>query len=96
MQVHLLTPAGTQSGPHSLEEVRSLWVSGQITLDYRYWQEGLADWKPVVDLEPQLKTRPVQAFAIPMTASWSHPPQRIASATESPWRRPGRSPAPRW
>jgi len=65
---YLLTASGEQAGPYSLDQVRSLWESGKITLDTPYWSQGLSEWQPIRKLEslfrPQLLALP--SSAIPM------------------------------
>lgn len=41
---------GEQRGPYSEEQVRAMYVSGTITSDVQYWQEGQAEWLPIDEL----------------------------------------------
>jgi hypothetical protein len=45
-----------EAGPYTLEQVRSMWTSGAVTLNTHYWREGMAEWEPlrtiVASLQP--------------------------------------------
>src|ERR1043166_7810628 len=46
MQIYVAR-AGQQTGPFSLEEVRSMLDSGRIALTDLAWKEGLESWQPL-------------------------------------------------
>lgn len=46
----LLGIGGKQTGPFSLEQVRAMLKSGQLSLATWYWQDGMKAWKPVSEL----------------------------------------------
>ena len=55
-----------QTGPYTLQQVQSMWSSGQITALTLYWQEGKADWQPLGDIISEIESAPA-APLIPKT-----------------------------
>jgi hypothetical protein len=50
---------GSQSGPHSKDELIAMWRQGAASEDAFYWTEGMPNWLPVHDLLGQApKTTP--------------------------------------
>ena len=45
---HLLID-GAQNGPYTETEVRAMAAQGQLGIDPMYWQEGMADWRPLTE-----------------------------------------------
>jgi hypothetical protein len=69
-----------QTGPYTLEQLRSMWASGAVTLNTLFWQEGMAEWKPLRNIVALLQPRtPEQAASemlgesIPSAAQNSSP-----------------------
>lgn len=45
----------SEQGPFTKSQLLSLWETGRITADARYWTEGMAEWRPVSELcEPMI------------------------------------------
>ena len=44
---YYLFEAGEQHGPLDIAGFKHLWISGGISSEAHYWQEGLADWQPL-------------------------------------------------
>jgi len=61
--MYFLLLNGVQSGPYSLEQLKSLWKDGQATAATLYWQEGMPDWQPLGSL-PNLDAGPGPARVI--------------------------------
>jgi hypothetical protein len=45
-----VTIKGKQEGPFNQTQLRTLWNAGAVHPGSFYWQEGMAEWKPVRDL----------------------------------------------
>ncbi len=66
MDYYLLTADGEQAGPYSLDQVRSLWETGRVTLETPYWVSGMAEWGSLRKLEFSLRS---SQLALPAPAS---------------------------
>ena len=61
-----------QTGPFTLSQLQSMWVSGLVTANTLYWQEGSPDWLPLgtinalfaeaVESSPRVSTIPVRYY----------------------------------
>lgn len=49
----------TQSGPYTIQQVRSLWASGQITSETLYWMEGKTEWEPLGSILSEIESQPI-------------------------------------
>ena len=47
---YFVSSAGNESGPFVLAQIRAMWSSGAITADSYYWQDGMAEWRPIAEL----------------------------------------------
>ena len=55
----------TQTGPFTLNQLRSMWSGGQVTVNTLYWQEGMAEWASLSDIEAELDPLPVPQAITP-------------------------------
>lgn len=64
MEYHVLIN-NQQAGPHTIEQLRSMWASGTVTLDTPFWTAGMPDWQPlrtiITTLQPPKPTPIVYA-----------------------------------
>lgn len=84
---HIMTD-GTQSGPFTLAQIRSMWATGRITATSRFWTEGQANWLPILSLPLDLS--PINQDSLPpsysvsqagyATAPTMHEPSHISPA----------------
>jgi hypothetical protein len=58
MDYYLATVDGKRAGPYSLEQLRAFWTSGSVTRATPYWRTGMADWRPIAEIENALKPSP--------------------------------------
>lgn len=68
MDYYLLKGDGDQTGPYSLDQLRAMWASGQVTLDMAYWHEGMTEWQTMRALEAAL--RPVKSHSKGKKMAW--------------------------
>lgn len=47
MKTHHITKDGKQSGPYSIDEIRELIASGELTEDDLCWAQGMTEWEPI-------------------------------------------------
>jgi TM2 domain-containing membrane protein YozV len=45
---------GQQTGPYTVNQMRSMWQTGSINSATSYWQEGMASWRVLADIRPFL------------------------------------------
>ena len=62
---YILNADGQKAGPYSLDQLRSFWANGQVTLDTPYWREGLAEWQPIRTIENSLRPAPTVTPSTP-------------------------------
>lgn len=53
-------------GPFTLQQLQGMWQSGAITMDTKYWIEGLDDWMPLSSIleliQPPLRAHQAQPY----------------------------------
>jgi len=42
--------AEQQSGPFTIDQLRSMWQTGSVTADAKYWTAGMTTWNPIHEL----------------------------------------------
>lgn len=57
---------GQQTGPYNLDQVRSMYASGEILPSDLVWKEGTADWKPASTFD-EIAPAPAPAPASPVS-----------------------------
>jgi TM2 domain-containing membrane protein YozV len=45
---------GQQSGPYTVNQLKAMWQSGTVNAGTYYWQTGMGDWQPLVNIRPFL------------------------------------------
>ena len=59
-----------QRGPFTLEQLQGMWRSGSVTMDSKYWIEGLDEWMPLSSIlelfQPQQRAYQAQAYFAPV------------------------------
>lgn len=59
---YLIRTAGTEKGPYTINQLRSMWASGAITKRDEFRMEDAVEWRPLEDLirslEPAASTHP--------------------------------------
>ena len=81
----LISKDGKQLGPYSLEEARSLVLSGQLDADDWAWPDGATDWVPLKDVPGYTLSKTAPPAAAPALAAspvaeqelWSGHPSQI-------------------
>ena len=59
MKGYLILVNQEQKGPYTIEQLRSMWASGQFTLHTLYWQDGMAGWETIEGLELDSPIQPL-------------------------------------
>ncbi len=67
-----------QAGPYTIDQLRSMWASGSVTLNTLFWADGMADWQPVRTIVATLQPSRPRPIASPTPSS--HEP--LITATE--------------
>jgi len=80
---------GENVGPYTLQQLRSMWSSGQFTADTMYWSESDSAWLP---LRALLESNPTENQANPALTSEPPPPPIAAPPKASPTQSPEKSP----
>ena len=52
---------GEDRGPYTVEQLRSMWSSGQLTTDALYWCDGMSEWEPIDKLHLDSAIQPVSS-----------------------------------
>ena len=47
---YFITVKGEQRGPFLRSQLDSMWRMGQITADAMYWEDGMSDKKPILEM----------------------------------------------
>ena len=63
---------GTQTGPFTIGQLRSMWQSGSITAQVQYWFEGATEWRPLINI---LRLLEPPAPAVPIAVAVAAQPQ---------------------
>jgi len=67
---------GSQRGPYSIDQLRHMWLNGQITKATKVWYDGLSDWTYCGAIEKSILPAPV-------TNTPAYPPALPAKASDS-------------
>jgi len=49
-----------QKGPFTLEQLRAMWSAGTITIQTRFWKEGMGQWVELKHIISRIETQPAQ------------------------------------
>ena len=88
MEYHVLIN-DQQAGPYTIEQLRSMWASGTVTLDTHFWTAGMPDWRPLRTIITTLQ--PTKPTPIAHTTSASSRPRDPGSQPTPTARRSYRS-----
>ena len=88
MEYHVLIN-DKQAGPYTIEQLRSMWASGTVTLDTHFWTPGTPDWQPLRTIITTLQ--PPEPKPIVYTTSALSRPRDSGSRPEPTSRRSYRS-----
>jgi len=76
-----------QAGPFTIGQVQNMWNQGSLTALNLYWQEGMAEWRPlgeiIAKIEPRPKTQQL-AQGVPEIAPMPTPRTRTLVAATLP------------
>lgn len=59
MKGYLILVNQEQKGPYTIEQLRSMWSSGQLTLHTLFWQDGMAGWEAIEGLKLDSPIQPL-------------------------------------
>ena len=48
---YFLMLAGQQSGPYTVNQMKTMWQSGNINAGTHYWQTGMTGWQPLANIQ---------------------------------------------
>jgi len=77
---YLASEDGQQTGPFSLEQMRSFWATGRIVQSSRFWHSGMTEWRSIADIEGALRPSPNAGLPTPKSpgalSDYAAPAQR--------------------
>ena len=56
MEYYLLKADGDHAGPYTLDQLKSMWASGQVTAATPFWCQGMAAWGSMRDIQHRLNS----------------------------------------